>query len=49
MKRYLWHKSAIYNLATVCLGGALPCVDFMDVIMGGGGGGSVVAALKELL
>ena len=24
----------IYNLTTVCLNGTLPCVDFMDVIMG---------------
>ena len=24
----------IYNLTTLCLNGTLPCVDFMDVIMG---------------
>ena len=24
----------IYNLITLCLNGTLPCVDFMDVIMG---------------
>ena len=24
----------VYNLTTLCLNGTLPCVDFMDVIMG---------------
>ena len=31
---YIYHKAAIYNLTTLCLNGTLPCVDFMDVIMG---------------
>ena len=31
---YLAVAFAIYNLTTLCLNGTLPCVDFMDVIMG---------------
>ena len=27
-------KAAIFNITTLCLNGTLPCVDFMDVIMG---------------
>ena len=31
---YIEHKAAIYISATLCLNGTLPCVDFMDVILG---------------
>ena len=29
-----WEIYRYYNLTTLCLNGTLPCVDFMDVIMG---------------
>ena len=30
----IFNNAVIYNLTTLCLNGTLPCVDFMDVIMG---------------